>query len=828
MGVNDLFELAPVKDTRVYQSGVADLWNKKVPSFLPKIGDTTVIDGKQYGNMNKNFNEDSLEELSGRFNDKTQETPDSGDPYFYKLRNKETGEVKYGLAPNGLDERYQGQDMSMWDTEYNERRADAVDLESRIHGNKNMLKRRAVDYGLSKNKFGKGATEVYSKGLAEVEQLLDVEQTDILNSVKKPLEKEPEYKGIFSEAHRMIEDPSGTLVDAIMQIDDSTRGKSAGEVMEGLGKTGQDIAGGLMKGTGDLVGFASDVARNTSLAGLIGNATGLYDETKVEEDKVVKAISDKAIDIADDPNSATFAVSELLSPVPTAGTAKALTKTVEKVSPRLERANKIKQRKAERVLKQQKIQQDRLDKISARKKSIAEGSLKEDVQARSRKQTERVKEAEVQKSIEEAGKEPNPFAEPTPKKQVVKGESAKVREENYLNQKGQTGKNISEDELKEIKKPQGKSKELDNELPRLTDDEIKQIDEAKKADDTLGKTKQVKEVEQSKPKLEDLDEVDAFKKADAKTSEPKIKSFKPLPKEKDPIGAFDKSLDKTRTEKFKDFITAKPDAKSYRDTFSRRKAISQTEADAKEALFKEMKKTNNEFKRKERKEFQEGANRHILETDVHSLGKDIKSEADAVKFEKQHEDLMKIPNMEDYIEQSAKGVGVKSEQIGFDATPAEIASDLKLTDSAIPNIDKLITIRAMKQNKSWEFIDKYKDSKSFKLAMDVIGRNKERSDELFAKNPKQKIKGFAKEILDRADDRIKGQREGGTLPVEKEKAKIENDCGWASKQIPRLLNTVYYCLISEESWNFVKENKNPIIDFRRLHSLSIQKTKEYM
>jgi len=63
--------------------------------------------------------------------------------------------------------------------------------------------------------------------------------------------------------------------------------------------------------------------------------------------------------------------------------------------------------------------------------------------------------------------------------------------------------------------------------------------------------------------------------------------------------------------------------------------------------------------------------------------------------------------------------------------------------------------------------------------------------------------------------------------VNKELAKIENDNGgWSSKNIPRLLNTVYYNLVKEESWNFVKENKNPQINFKRLMNLCYQRTKE--
>lgn len=63
--------------------------------------------------------------------------------------------------------------------------------------------------------------------------------------------------------------------------------------------------------------------------------------------------------------------------------------------------------------------------------------------------------------------------------------------------------------------------------------------------------------------------------------------------------------------------------------------------------------------------------------------------------------------------------------------------------------------------------------------------------------------------------------------IKKEMSKIilEND-GWHSKLIPRLLNTIYYCLIKEESWNFIKENKNPTIDFKKLLRFTTNKIKE--
>lgn len=65
--------------------------------------------------------------------------------------------------------------------------------------------------------------------------------------------------------------------------------------------------------------------------------------------------------------------------------------------------------------------------------------------------------------------------------------------------------------------------------------------------------------------------------------------------------------------------------------------------------------------------------------------------------------------------------------------------------------------------------------------------------------------------------------------VRKEKAKIENEVGgWASKLIPRLLGTVYHCLVVEESWNFVKEFKNPSVNFKTLQHLTNNKIKQLL
>ena len=62
---------------------------------------------------------------------------------------------------------------------------------------------------------------------------------------------------------------------------------------------------------------------------------------------------------------------------------------------------------------------------------------------------------------------------------------------------------------------------------------------------------------------------------------------------------------------------------------------------------------------------------------------------------------------------------------------------------------------------------------------------------------------------------------------EKVKAKIiEENKEWSSKYIPMLLNMVYYDLVNEDCWHFIKENKFPTINFKTLQSLCFSKTKQ--
>lgn len=63
---------------------------------------------------------------------------------------------------------------------------------------------------------------------------------------------------------------------------------------------------------------------------------------------------------------------------------------------------------------------------------------------------------------------------------------------------------------------------------------------------------------------------------------------------------------------------------------------------------------------------------------------------------------------------------------------------------------------------------------------------------------------------------------------EKVYSKIELEQGFTNKQIPQLLNVVYYDIVREDCWNFVKEHKNPTINFKTLQHFVFAKVKEQM
>lgn len=62
--------------------------------------------------------------------------------------------------------------------------------------------------------------------------------------------------------------------------------------------------------------------------------------------------------------------------------------------------------------------------------------------------------------------------------------------------------------------------------------------------------------------------------------------------------------------------------------------------------------------------------------------------------------------------------------------------------------------------------------------------------------------------------------------VDKTYAKIETKYGlFDGKNIPELLNTIFYDVVNEEMWQILKEHKNPTINFRTLQSLVYKEVK---
>lgn len=63
--------------------------------------------------------------------------------------------------------------------------------------------------------------------------------------------------------------------------------------------------------------------------------------------------------------------------------------------------------------------------------------------------------------------------------------------------------------------------------------------------------------------------------------------------------------------------------------------------------------------------------------------------------------------------------------------------------------------------------------------------------------------------------------------VEKEYAKIVVDNGgWSSKYIPRLLETCFYCVVTEELWSALKKTNFPSVNFKTLKQFVVDRVKK--
>ncbi|HAY3553760.1 RNA ligase family protein [Elizabethkingia meningoseptica] len=118
--------------------------------------------------------------------------------------------------------------------------------------------------------------------------------------------------------------------------------------------------------------------------------------------------------------------------------------------------------------------------------------------------------------------------------------------------------------------------------------------------------------------------------------------------------------------------------------------------------------------------------------------------------------------------------------------------------------------------KNYDYVNKFGRTIWAKM---VTSEFKEKNIKTFGATELQQSKLIEEEIVDKFITKAL---------CEKEYSKIENEDGWSNKMIPKLLNVIYYNLIKEECWNFVKDFKNPTVNFKTLQHFSFSKTKEHL
>lgn len=57
---------------------------------------------------------------------------------------------------------------------------------------------------------------------------------------------------------------------------------------------------------------------------------------------------------------------------------------------------------------------------------------------------------------------------------------------------------------------------------------------------------------------------------------------------------------------------------------------------------------------------------------------------------------------------------------------------------------------------------------------------------------------------------------------------LTSDLHFYHKNILEFLNRVYYTLVKEEAWEFVKDSNFPVVNFKVLKNVSFRRTRELM
>lgn len=170
----------------------------------------------------------------------------------------------------------------------------------------------------------------------------------------------------------------------------------------------------------------------------------------------------------------------------------------------------------------------------------------------------------------------------------------------------------------------------------------------------------------------------------------------------------------------------------------------------------------------------------LLKSDYEAIDGMTKKEAD--EFFKENNELYNIAKRA--IDQTAKGIGSQSEQYGAYKNNAHlIATMYDLPKNVEQTIDKLISIKAMEDNKAWDVIDKYslKDT-DVRFVLDTMKQKRMVSEgELFVDSPEKIAKGYFSEVYrgnKKIDENGKvrydadSRYESGILGTERENNKV--------------------------------------------------------
>jgi len=264
--------------------------------------------------------------------------------------------------------------------------------------------------------------------------------------------------------------------------------------------------------------------------------------------------------------------------------------------------------------------------------------------------------------------------------------------------------------------------------------------------------------------------------------------------------------------KFKEWFKGNEMSTDFRNKFTTTKVREANIAKLVEDVTKDIKSWS--------KELQSSAPKHIVQTDYQSIfRKGIDTEAKANRVWESQETKVILERAGKEIEQTARGIGVKSEQFGYFKNNAhQIAKTHGFPTEAEELIDSLITIQAIKQNNSWKSIEKMSKDKDFDNLMDMLTQidKENKANFVGTDTDTSAIKGYQGEVFNkgkRINEKGKavydglGKDENGVIPREREKGRLgtevksEKPIDVTNQQRNRLKQTgdKYFKIVDEET-----------------------------